>query len=131
MRLLLLAATALIAAPLLATAVGQPRYLPWGLELRDMDRSVKPGDDFFAYAEGTWLKNHPIAPDKTSAGYNYELPDEIQGQVRTIIEQSAARPTTPIARKVGDFWAAWMDEAGIEARGTAPLRPYGSHGSTR
>ena len=124
MRPLLLAATALIAAPLLATAVGQPRYLPWGLELRDMDRSVKPGDDFFAYAEGTWLKNHPIAPDKTSAGYNYELPDEIQGQVRTIIEQSAARPTTPIARKVGDFWAAWMDEAGIEARGTAPLRPW-------
>lgn len=118
-----LAATALIAAPLIAqTAV--PRYLPWGLELADMDRSVKPGDDFFAYAEGTWLKNHPIAPDKSSAGYNAELPDEIEGQVRTIIEESAAHPTTPIARKVGDFWAAWMDENGVEARGTAPLRPW-------
>ena len=124
MRRFLLAATALLAAPLIAQTTGTPRYLPWGLELNDMDRAVKPGDDFFAYAEGTWLRNHPIAPDKSAAGYNYELPDEIEGQVRTIIEESAAHPTTPVARQVGDFWAAWMDEAGIEARGTAPLRPY-------
>ena len=128
MRRSLLIATALLAAPLLAQTVaapaGSPRYLPWGLELRDMDRSVKPGDDFFAYAEGTWLRTHPIAPDKTSAGYNAELPDEIEGQVRTIIEAAAAHPTTPVARKVGDFYAAWMDERGIEARGLAPLRPW-------
>ena len=124
MRRLLLAATALLAAPLIAQTAGQPRYLPWGLELADMDRSVKPGDDFFAFAEGTWLRTHPIAADKASAGYNYELPDEIEGQVRTIIEEAAAHPATPVARQVGDFWAAWMDADGIEARGTAPLRPW-------
>ena len=124
MRRLLLAATALIATPLVAQTVSQPRYLPWGLELADMDRSVKPGDDFFAFAEGTWLRTHPIAPDKAAAGYNYELPDEIEGQVRTIIEESAAHPATPVARKVGDFWAAWMDADGIETRGLGPVRPW-------
>ena len=127
MRRLLLAAT-LLATPLLAqgsnTPAGKPRYLPWGLELADMDRSVKPGDDFFAYAEGTWLKTHPIPADKASAGYNSELPDEIEAQVRRIVEEAAAKPATSTARKVGDFYAAWMDEAGIEARGTAPLKPW-------
>ncbi|SEN56696.1 endothelin-converting enzyme/putative endopeptidase [Sphingomonas gellani] len=106
------------------TAPAGPRYAPWGLELKDMDRSVKPGDDFFRYAEGTWLKTHPIPSDKSSAGYNSELPDEIEGQVRTIVEQAAAHPANATERKVGDFYAAWMDEGGIDARGLAPLKPY-------
>ncbi|WP_425231014.1 M13 family metallopeptidase [Sphingomonas sp.] len=124
MRRSLLVATALITAPLFAQSAGQPRYLPWGLELADMDASVKPGDDFFAYAEGTWLRNHPIPADKSSAGYNNDLPDEIEGQVRTIVEQAAAHPATTTQRKVGDFYAAWMDADGIEGRGLAPVRPY-------
>jgi endothelin-converting enzyme/putative endopeptidase len=101
-----------------------PRYGTWGVETKDMDASVKPGDDFFAYAEGTWLKNHPIPADKTGAGYNYELPDEIEQQVRTMVERVAASPDSPIARKIGDAYAAWMDEKGIEARGLDPLKPY-------
>ena len=121
---LLLASTPALLLAQGAATPGKPRYAPWGLELQDMDRSVKPGDDFFAYAEGTWLKNHPIPADKAGAGYNYDLPDEIEGQVRRIVEEAAAQPSTPTARKVGDFYAAWMDEAGIEARGLAPLRPW-------
>ncbi len=120
----ILFATALLAAPLLAQTAKAPRYQPWGLELQDMDRSVKPGDDFFAYAEGTWLKTHPIPADKAGAGYNYDLPDEIEVEVRRIVEDAAARPTSPTQRKVGDFYAAWMDEAGIEQRGLAPLQPW-------
>ena len=108
----------------LAAQTTTPRYQPWGLELQDMDRSVRPGDDFYAFALGTWLRNHPIPADKAGAGYNYDLPDEIEGQVRRIVEESAAKPTTPTARKVGDFYAAWMDEPAIEARGLAPLRPW-------
>ncbi|MEH3037955.1 MAG: M13 family metallopeptidase [Sphingomonas adhaesiva] len=124
-RTYLLAAASLLAAPaLLIAQTARPRYGSWGLELADMDRSVKPGDDFYEFAEGTWLKNHPIPADKVGAGYNYDLPDEIEGQVRQIVEEAAANPTSPTARKVGDFYAAWMDEQGIEARGLAPLRPY-------
>lgn len=123
-RFVLLALTLASIPAILAAQTNKPRYQPWGLELQDMDRSVKPGDDFFAYAEGTWLKTHPIPADKSGAGYNYDLPDEIEGQVRRIVEDAAARPASPTARKVGDFYAAWMDEAGIEARGTAPLKPW-------
>ena len=104
-----------------------PKYGPWGVDYADMDKSVKPGDDFFAYAEGTWLRNHPIAPDKTGAGYNYDMPDDAELQLREIVEDAAKRPGDAIARQIGDFYAAWMDEAGIEARGLAPLQPYLAH----
>lgn len=124
-RSVLLAAVSLLAAPaLLVAQTATPRYGTWGVDLADMDRSVKPGDDFYEFVEGTWLKNHPIPADKVGAGYNYDLPDEIEGQVRRIVEEAAANPTSPTAHKVGDFYAAWMDEQGIEAHGTAPLRPY-------
>ncbi len=125
MRRTALIALALASVPALLTAqTATPRYQPWGLELQNMDRTVKPGDDFYAYALGTWLRDHPIPADKVGAGYNYDLPDEIEGQVRQIVETAAARPATPDARKVGDFYAAWMDEKAIEARGRAPLAPW-------
>ena len=124
-----LLATTLLAAPLLAQTAAapsapKPRYGTWGLELQDMDRSVKPGDGFYHYAEGTWLRTHPIAADKVGAGYNYDLPDEAEQQVRAIVEEAAAHPDTATARKVGDFYAAWMDEGGIAARGLTPARPF-------
>jgi endothelin-converting enzyme/putative endopeptidase len=122
-RYLLLAAAMIAATPAIAQTTG-PRYGTWGVAKEDMDPSVKPGDDFFAYAEGTWLKNHPIPADKTGAGYNYELPDEIEQQVRTMVERVAANADSPIGQKIGDAYAAWMDEAGIEARGLEPLKPY-------
>lgn len=120
--LIALAAAALPAV--LPAQTAAPRYQPWGLELQHMDTSVKPGDDFYGFALGAWLKNHPIPADKVGAGYNYDLPDEILEQVRRIVEEAAAKPADATARKVGDAYAAWMDEAGIEARGTAPLRPW-------
>jgi putative endopeptidase len=120
----LLLASALVAAVPAITLAAAPRYGTWGVATEDMDSSIKPGDDFFAYAEGTWLKNHPIPADKTGAGYNYELPDEIEQQVRTMVKGVAANPTSPIAQKIGDAYAAWIDEAGIQARGLKPLQPY-------
>jgi len=122
-RYLVLASTMIAAVPAAAPAA-TPRYAPFGLELQDMDTKVKPGDSFFEYAEGTWLRNHPIPADKTGAGYNFELPDEIELQVKKMVEGVTANPTSPIARKIGDAYAAWMDEAGIEARGLTPLKPY-------
>ena len=122
-RYLVLASTMIAAVPAAAPAA-TPRYAPFGLELQDMDTKVKPGDSFFEYAEGTWLRSHPIPADKTGAGYNFELPDEIELQVKKMVEGVTANPTSPIARKIGDAYAAWMDEAGIEARGLTPLKPY-------
>jgi putative endopeptidase len=121
-RTLLLAACATLA--IASPAASAPRYGTWGVETKDMDPSVKPGDDFFEYAEGAWLKSHAIPADKSRAGYNYELPDEIELQVRKMVEDVSTHPTTPIEHKIADAYNAWMDEAGIEAHGLAPLKPY-------
>ena len=122
-RHLVLASAMIAAGPAMALAA-TPRYGPFGLELQDMDPKAKPGDGFFEYAEGAWLKNHPIPADKTGAGYNFELPDEIELQVKKMVEDVNAHPTSPIAQKIGDAYGAWMDEKGIEARGLEPLKPY-------
>ncbi len=123
LRHLLYAGTIVATVPAVVLAAG-PRYGTWGVATEDMDTSVKPGDDFFAYAEGTWLKTHAIPADKTGAGYNYELPDEIELQVRKMVEDAAANPDGPTQQKIGDAYAAWMDEKGIEARGLEPAKPY-------
>ncbi len=112
--------------PSIAQGAGpaKPRYGSWGVATADMDRAVKPGDDFFRYAEGSWLTKTEIAPDKTGAGYNYDLPDEVEVEVRQLVESAGAAPNDPVLRQISDFYAAWMDAQGIEARGLAPLRPY-------
>ena len=122
-RYLAIAGMLATTAPAMLFAAG-PRYGTWGVASEDMNTKVKPGDDFFEYAEGTWLKVHPIPSDKTGAGYNYELPDEIEQQVKKMVEDVTTNPTSPIASKIGDAYAAWMDEAGIEQRGLEPAKPW-------
>src|SRR6185437_3885936 len=114
---ILLAASAALALASPALSASKPVYGTWGVDTADMDKSVKPGDDFFQYVEGSWLKNHPIAEDKRGAGYNYDLPDATEVEVRKLIEQAGDAPSDPIMRQVSDFYRAYMDEAGIEARG--------------
>ena len=123
-KALLLLLTAAATCALAQTPAGKPKYGVWGVDYRDMDRSVKPGDDFYRYAEGTWLRDYPIPADKTAAGYNYELPDQTEVQVRALVEEATKDPTSATARQIGDFYAAWMDEDGIEKRGVTPLQPY-------
>ncbi|MGN6818805.1 MAG: M13 family metallopeptidase [Sphingomonas sp.] len=106
------------------TGASKPKYGPWGVDYASMDKSVKPGDDFFRYAEGTWLKTAPIAADKARAGYNYDMPDEAEAEVRKLVEDAGPHPADPKMRRIADFYGAWMDQAGIEARGTAPLQPW-------
>ena len=118
------AGIALTFAPASAADAPRAKYGTWGVDYADMDKSVKPGDDFFDYVEGTWLKTHAIPADKSRAGYNYDLPDDTEIQVRAIVEDAARNPENATARQIGDFYAAWMDQAGIEAGGTAPLKPY-------
>ncbi|HEX2763489.1 MAG TPA: M13 family metallopeptidase [Allosphingosinicella sp.] len=113
-------------APATATAPAKPRYGDFGIDLSAIDRSVKPGDSFWHYVNGNWDKRTEIAADRTSAGVGVLLVDEAEQQVRAIVEDMAKDPATSgaVGRQVGDFYASWMDEAAIEARGTAPLRPY-------
>jgi endothelin-converting enzyme/putative endopeptidase len=125
-KLLLLAAVSALAISPAAARDGKPTYAPWGIDVSAMDSSVKPGNDFFAYVNGAWAKRTEIAPDRTFVGIDSILNDQIDRDVRAIVEDMAKNPATSgrIGQQVGDFYASWMDEAAIEAKGAAPLRPY-------
>jgi predicted metalloendopeptidase len=90
---------------------------------QDMDRSVKPGDDFYRFANGGWLKTVAVPAGQTSYGTSAMLIEKTSERVRNLIQEAAAaKPATgSIAQKVGDYYASFMDEAAIEARGLTPL----------
>lgn len=119
-RSLAVAATALIALSAASSAPNGP-----GIDLAGMDRSVKPGDDFFAYGNGTWIKKTEIPADRSRHGTFYELFEKTNAEVRDLIQTAAKTNPKPgsDAQKVGDYYASYMDEAGIEAKGLAPLKP--------
>ena len=125
-KILALASASLLAIVLPGSAGAQkPVYGAWGYDPAAMDKSVKPGDDFWAYVNGTWDKTTQIAPDRASAGPFITLSDQSEKDVRAIVESLANDPNrTRLGQQVGDFYGSYMDEAAIEAAGTAPLKPY-------
>jgi putative endopeptidase len=123
-------------APLVAQTGGAPaakapaprppaasRYGRWGVDLDARDPAIKPGDDFWRYANGRWFAANPIPADRTAWGVGTVLSEDVEAQLRAIVE-SANRGTDPVSRQVAAMYASWMDEAGIEARGAAVLTPY-------
>ncbi|MGN7998343.1 M13 family metallopeptidase [Sphingomonas sp. 22176] len=124
--LLLTSAVALlVAAPALAQT-GKPKYGSFGVDLTAEQAGVKPGDDFWTFANGGWATRTEIAADRTSAGPFVDLALAAENNVRALLDDMAKNPAAYGAsgKQIGDYYASWMDEAGIEARGTAPLKPY-------
>ena len=114
------------AAPETQSAGTQPTYGTFGMDLAGMDRAVAPGDDFNAFANGLYVKNLVIAPDRAASGMFLKLRDLSQERTRVIVEAAASRKDAPAGsedQKVGDFYASFLDEAAIEAKGLAPLQP--------
>ncbi|MHA6247972.1 M13 family metallopeptidase [Pontibacter sp. CAU 1760] len=90
-----------------------------------MDLSVKPGDDFYTYASGTWLKNNPVPAKETRWGSFNLLRDFNIGAVRSILNDAAANKSAAagsVEKRVGDFYAAAMDSAAIEKAGYKPIK---------
>jgi len=115
------------AVPVLTqTAPGAAKFGRFGLDLTSQKQGVKPGDDFWAYANGAWDARTEIAPDRPTAGVALTLVDEAEVNVRGILDDMGKNPSQygAAGRQIGDFYASWMDVEGIEARGTAPLKPY-------
>ncbi len=99
--------------------------LPPVLDPAAVDRAVDPCADFFQYSCGAWLKANPVPADQ-SRWYRFSLLDEhTRAVLRAILAQAAAEKnqTSPEARKLGDAYAACMDEPAIDAKGLAPLAP--------
>ncbi len=95
-----------------------------GIDLAGMDKSVKPGDDFFRYANGAWLKTAEIPQDRSSYGLDAKLAEEANLRTRSLLEDASkgSAPAGSDERKIGDYYAAYMDEAAIEAKGLEPLK---------
>jgi putative endopeptidase len=93
-----------------------------GLDLAGMDRSVKPGDDFFRYGNGTWLAKTEIPPDRSNYGSFAILTEEASKRTVDLIG-NAAKSTDAEEKRVGDFYAAYMDETTIDRKGLSPLSP--------
>jgi putative endopeptidase len=100
-------------------------YGPWGYDLTGMDRSTKPGDDFYRYANGAWYDRTRIAPDRDSNGIDRVLNDAVELRIREILErgdagvEAAARAD---GAKIGTFYAAFMDEARAETLDAQPIK---------
>jgi len=92
----------------------------------NMDLSVKPGDDFYRYASGTWVKNNPVPAKETRWGTFNELREFNAQAVRGLVETAAAdknAKTGSVTKRVGDFYAAAMDSLTIEKLGYSPIKP--------
>ena len=101
-----------------------PRYGAWGFDLTGMDRSVRPGDDFYMWASGAWNARTEIPSDRTRFGNFDALSILSEARTRAIIEDSeAGKIAGPDAVKVGAAYAAFMDEARAEALDVKPLAP--------
>lgn len=101
-----------------------PRYGAWGYDLSARDLGVRPGDDFFRYAEGRAVDAMRIPPDRSRYGAFDVLAELSAARSRAVIETAAADPSaTEDEAKVGAFYRAFMDEGRIEALGARPLQP--------
>jgi putative endopeptidase len=104
------------------------RELPYtpGLDVNAMDRSADPCVDFFQYSCGGWMKNNPIPPDQPSWDVYSKLAQENQRFLWGILDELATKTTGRNAnqQKIGDYFAACMDEEAVEKRGAAPLKHY-------
>jgi putative endopeptidase len=91
----------------------------------NMDLAVKPGDNFFLYANGTWLKKNPVPASKTRWGSADMLIEESSQALRGLLEEAAKNTTkNDLMKRVGDYYASAMDSASIEALGAQPLKPH-------
>jgi putative endopeptidase len=89
----------------------------------NLDTSVSPAVDFFQYANGGWLKKHPIPASEAAWGIGNEVREQLYVNLRKINEQSAASSAAQgsDAQKIGDFWATAMDTSRLEQQGIHPL----------
>ena len=109
---------ALLGAALLSTAAAiaadKPLYGTFGFDVADMDKTAKPGDGFFRYANGTWLDTHTIPADKPQVTLRLEMTDRTEARLHDMLEQAAAKAAhqpTDLEGKVGAFYKAFMDES--------------------
>jgi len=96
------------------------------LDIADIDSTVKPGDDFYSYANGRWLKTAVIPPTESGVGSFLNIYNRTKANVKLILDSVSQSKNTggSIEQKVGDFYASGLDSATIEKRGFDPVKIY-------
>jgi len=97
-----------------------------GIQVANLDRSVKPGDNFYLYCNGDWLKRTTIPPDRAGVNVFTILSDLSTKRTSDLIQEisNSNPPAGSPERKVADLYNSYMDDAAIEAKGMAPLRSH-------
>jgi len=109
-----------------ALAAGKTEYGTWGVDLTSMDKSVKPGDNFFMYVNGDWYKKAEIPADRSSIGSFIQLRIRSEKQMQEIAASLDAKPydqLTDEEKKLRDLYDAFNDQKQIDERGLAPAKP--------
>src|SRR5580704_6097025 len=94
------------------------------IDKSNMDLSIKPGDNFYDYVNGNWIRNNPVPASKTRWGSFDELREQSSQRLKIILEE--AETNTSIDRlhqMIGDFYLSGMDSLGLEKTGYEPIRP--------
>src|ERR1700727_921918 len=103
-------------------------YSP-SLDISSMDRSIDPCVDLYKYSCGGWQKKNPLPPDQTSWSVYGKLYQDNLMFLRSMLEQAAEpdqpnkAPRNSVTQKIGDFYAACMDESAVEKRSFSPIQP--------
>jgi endothelin-converting enzyme/putative endopeptidase len=120
------AVACIAACALAACAQDASAPLTHGISPANIDRSVKPGDDFYHYANGAWIKRTELPADRAEVDVFSKLADLSNKRTADLIAEIAKSnpPANSATRKVADLYNSYMDEAAIEAKGLAPLRPH-------
>ena len=103
-----------------AETTAKPEIGDFGFDLTGMDKTAQPGDDFYAYANGTWAKNTQIPADKSNYGMFTALADLSQTRTREILDVAKGDPSSMIGRA----YSSYLDAAAVEAKGLAPIQPW-------
>jgi len=104
--------------------IASKRLGPWGFDVSGMDRTARPGEDFFRYASGNWARSTQIPADKSSFGSFNVLGDLSEARVRQLVENYRQGDTNADRAKVAALYGSFMDEARVESLGAQPLQPY-------
>lgn len=106
-------------------APAKPMYGTWGFDRAGADTATKPGDDFFRYANGTWLDHTPIPPDKPAVSLRLAMTDLTEQRLHQLMESAAQShaAASSLEGKVGAFYQSYMDEARVDGFGAKPIAP--------
>ena len=115
----------LLAAVVLVASCAKKEELTSGINKKNMDTKVNPGDNFADYVNGTWYKNTKIPADKASYGAFDMLYDQSQKDVKAIIEDAAKGDNAEGSdkQKIGDYFASFMNRKDRDAKGVTPIQP--------